>query len=304
MSLNEFEKAQKAYDSNQFKECDLEKILDNFQKIIKENKDEIEEIKKIEKTNFDFDIEKILENNEKVKVDIEQIKRPDNFIVSKYWDSIGVIGVVFNGNVYVLLELLKKMLLTKNSMIFCTNDKMYALTNLIVLYFKQALKICDYDEEIVQVINSKNYEEIFNHNNTLKKIIVIGNNDLQNKILSKSKIEVIRSGYGNFDLYIEDIMDFDFLKKILMINNVEKNIYINRKISKEDIEKLEIEDYTEIEDVEECIRDININSARYSSSIFTKDGNNANKFLKLVKSKNGKEYLKAIFQKAQWLQQQ
>ena len=48
---------------------------------------------------------------------------------------------------------------------------------------------------------------------------------------------------------------------------------------------MNITEYTEIDNVEECIRDMNINSAGYSSSIFTKNPVNANKFLKLVKSK-------------------
>lgn len=285
MNLNEFEQAQIAYNNMQFKECNIKKILDNFQEIIVKNKDEIEKICKIEKINSNL-FEKDIYNNEKIKKEIEQRKREDNFIVSKFKDSIGVVGIIFDGNVYVTIELLKKMILTKNAIVFCLSDKKYAITNLIVLYFRQALKLCGCDENLVQAINSQNYEEMYKHNNILKKIIVIGNKDLQNQVLSKSKIEVITSGYNCFDLYIEDIIDIELIKRIINISDIELYIYINSKISKENIEKLGIDDYTEVQSVEECIRDININSSGYSSSIFTKNNDNANKFLKLIKSKN------------------
>ena len=127
---------------------------------------------------------------------------------------------------------------------------------------------------------------MYNHNNILSKIIVIGDKELQDKVISNSKIEVTISGYGNYDLYIENVLDIDLLRKILSIKNAKFNIYIHKNISDEIIKQLNIEDYTEIENVEECIRDININSAKFGSSIFTNNGENANKFLKLVKSKN------------------
>ncbi len=227
-----------------------------------------------------------INQTKRIKTEIEQTKRKDNFIVAKYKENLGVVGIMFNGDIYVTIELLKRLLYTKNAMIFCTNNEMYAITNLIILYFKQALKICGYDEEIVQVINSNDYSEMYNHNNIIKKIIVVGNKDLQNKVLAKSNVEVITSGYGNFDIYIEEILDFNLIKEIIKIKDIELNIYVNKYINAEEIEKLEIDDYTEVENIDECIRDININSAGYSSSIFTKNPENANKFLKLVKSKN------------------
>ena len=289
MDLNEFEKAQFAYDGMQMKEYDINNVMKKFSEIINENKNEISKIVKIENSNnFFVDIDSILniKNRKKINTELEQRKREDNFIVSKYKENYGVLGIIFNGDTYVTIELLKMLLNTKNAMIFCTSNKRFAITKLIILYFKQALKICGYDEEIVQIINSENYIEMYNHNNILKKIIVIGNKDLQNSVLSKSNMEVIKSGYGSFDLYIEDIMDIDLIKKIINEENIELNIYINKNIEPNQIENLEIDDYTEIENIEECIRDVNINSAGYSSSIFTKNPENANKFLKLVRSKN------------------
>ena len=290
MNLNEFEKAYIAFNNMQLIEFDHNKVIEKFKEIISKNSEEILKILKIEKKyNPIKNIDNILLNinqTKRIKTEIEQTKRKDNFIVAKYKENLGVVGIMFNGDIYVTIELLKRLLYTKNAMIFCTNNEMYAITNLIILYFKQALKICGYDEEIVQVINSNDYSEMYNHNNIIKKLIVVGNKDLQNKVLAKSNVEVITSGYGNFDIYIEEILDFNLIKEIIKIKDIELNIYVNKYINAEEIEKLEIDDYTEVENIDECIRDININSAGYSSSIFTKNPENANKFLKLVKSKN------------------
>ena len=290
MNLNEFEKAYIAFNNMQLIEFDHNKVIEKFKEIISKNSEEILKILKIEKKyNPIKNIDNILLNinqTKRIKTEIEQTKREDNFIVAKYKENLGVVGIMFNGDIYVTMELLKRLLYTKNAMIFCTNNEMYAITNLIILYFKQALKICGYDEEIVQVINSNDYSEMYHHNNIIKKIIVVGNKDLQNKVLAKSNVEVITSGYGNFDIYIEEILDFNLIKEIIKIKDIELNIYVNKNIDEEEIEKLGIDDYTEVENIDECIRDININSAGYSSSIFTKNPENANKFLKLVKSKN------------------
>lgn len=291
MELNEFEKAQIAYDETCFKERINQKVIDDFYKIIKSNIEDINKIYKIEKENNNSfeSIEEVLEKtniNNKNKYEIGQRKREDGFLVAKYKESIGVIGVVYNGDPYITISLALNAILSKNAIIFCTNNKMYALTNLLTLYLQQALEQNGYNKELVQVINSIDYSEIYNHNNIIRKIIVIGDKNLQDKVISEAKVDVITSGYGNYDLYIEDILDINLIKKILDIKNANFNVYLHKNIAKEITEKFDIEDYTEIENVEECIRDININSAGYGSSIFTTNGENANKFLKMVKSKN------------------
>ena len=291
MELNEFEKAQIAYNENCLKERINQKVVEDYYKIIKSNIEELNKIYEIDKENNNCfeSIEEILEKtniNNKIKYEIEQRKREDGFLIAKYKESIGVIGVVFNGDPYLTITLAITAILNKNAIIFCTNNKMYALTNLLKLYLQQALEQNGYNKELVQVINSTDYSEIYNHNNIIRKIIVIGNKNLQDKVMSQAKVDVLASGYGNYDLYIEDILDINLIKKILDIKNANFNVYLHKNIAKEITEKINVEDYTEIENVEECIRDININSARYGSSIFTTNGENANKFLKIVKSKN------------------
>ena len=291
MELNEFEKAQIAFDETCLKERINQKVIDDFYKIIKSNIEDINIIYKIEEENNNSfkSIDEVLKKvniSNKINYEIEQRKREDGFLVAKYKESIGVIGVVYNGDPYITVTLALNAILSKNAIIFCTNNKMYALTNLISLYLQQALEQNGYNKELVQVINSTDYSEIYKHNNIIRKIIVIGDKDLQDKVINEAKVDVTVSGYGNYDLYIEDILDINLIKKILEIKQANFNIYLHKNIAKEITENFDIEDYTEIENVEECIRDININSAGYGSSIFTTNGENANKFLKMIKSKN------------------
>lgn len=294
MELNEFEKAQDAYNEMQFENFERGFIKSVCDLILK-NKDEIQKIYNIEEKygNICESIESILnhikENMKKYNQNSHksiQRKNSDNFIVGKYQESLGVLGVIYDGNPYITIELALKAISTKNAIIFCTNNQRYAITNLIVLYFKQILKEYGYSMELIQAINSDDYEEMFNHNTILSRLIVIGNKNLQNKCQSKSKIEVITSGYNCYDLYIENIMDEQLIKKILNVKDIELNIYINKNIASKQIELLGIDEYTEVDSAEECIRDININSAGYCSSIFSNSGEVANKFLKLVKTKN------------------
>lgn len=288
MNLNEFERAQLAYNKTQLIEYDYDEIIKSFDEIINYNEKEILGILQKDNNYYSsFDISNVLKSR-KNSNNIEALKREseDSFITSIYRDNFGVLGIIFDGNIFVTIELLKILINTKNAMIFWTNNENSTITNLLVRYFKQALKKYGYDEEIVQVINSDNYAEMYNHNNILKKLIAIGNTDLQNSVIADSKIEVLKSGFGCFDIYIENIIDFDLIKKILKEENLEVNLYISKEIEPEKIDELGIDEYTEIENIDECIRDININSAGYSSSIFTSNPDNANMFSKLVKSKN------------------
>ena len=94
MELNEFEKAQIAYDETCLKKRINQKVIDDFYKIIKSNIEEINKIYKIEKENNNSfeSIEEVLEKisiNNKFKYEIEQRKREDGFLVAKYKESIG-----------------------------------------------------------------------------------------------------------------------------------------------------------------------------------------------------------------------
>lgn len=291
MENNEFEKAKIAYDEALLKENLENNFKDDVVKELQDTKESFNELKEIDEKNGSYveDFDSIIDiiNKCEIRSNKEvQRKREDGYIVGKYRDSIGVIGVISNSSLYPVIEIVLKAILTKNSVIVCTNDKLFVTIRYIITAIKTVLKKYGYPEDLVSVINSENYEEMYKHYNLINEIIVVGNKELQISAISKSKNKLVLSGYGCYDIYIEDILDIELIKKILKISNIELNIYINSNISKEDIEALGIEEYTEVETDDECIRDISINSAGYSSAIFTKNGENGNKFLKGVKTKN------------------
>lgn len=286
--------ARKSYENVNQKDINLKEIINIFKEKIISNQKEIEQIIMIENNyndnqlNFE-EILKIIDNQifiDKPLKTIEEVKTIDGFIKGKYYDSLGVLGVIYNGDIYVTIKMMLMAINTKNAMIFCTNNKLYAINKMLVLIMQQILKEININENLIQVINSVDYVDMYGHDSMFDQFIVIGNKNMQVSVWKKCGIPILNSGYNCFDFYIEDVLDYELIKKILEIKNIDLNLYINKKISAELTEKLNIEDYTEIENVEECIRDIKLNSAKYSSSIMTKDKENASKFLKMVKSKN------------------
>lgn len=288
--MNEFEVAQIEYEKMQLEKRISKKFVEDFYSEILDCKEDFKKIAGIESKygNFCENMEDILKRIEPEKVDEREInkKDEDGFVITKYKESLEVLGLIFNGDPYVAIEVISKAAMTKNALIICTNDKMYATNKLIVLCAQRALKKYGYSQEIVQILNSENYEELFKHNNIIKKLIVVGDKKLQDEVAKKAEVDCIFSGYGNYDVYIEDLVDADFIKKVIEVKGVNFNIYVNKKIAEDEIDNLGIEDYTEVESTKECIRDININSAGFSSCIFTHDGKNANDFIKLTRTKN------------------
>ena len=120
---------------------------------------------------------------------------------------------------------------------------------------------------------------MLSNSTSINKVIAIGNRNFQDKIRKVSKVEVISKGYNYFDLYIEDLTNLTFIKKIV---KEEENIDIYVKIGL----KVPFEDYIEVEDIDEAIAQINFNTSGYSSSIFTDNNQNASAFLREVKTDN------------------
>lgn len=288
--MNEFEAAQIEYEKMQLEKRISKKFVEDFYSEILDSKEDFKKIARIESKygNFCENMEDILKRIEPEKVDEREFnkKDEDGFVITKYKESLGVLGLIFSGDPYVAIEVISKAVMTKNAVIICTNDKMYATNKLIVLCAQRGLKKYGYSPEIVQILNSEDYEELYKHNNIIKKLLVVGDKKMQEKAVRKAEVDCSLSGYGNYDVYIEDIVDAELIKKVINVEGVNFNIYINKNITEDEIMDLGIEDYTEVESTRECIRDININSAGYSSSIFTHNGQNANDFLKLIRTKN------------------
>lgn len=268
---------------------DGKKVAQNIFELLNENKESIEKANKIDvknnngfKINFDMfqKLKSEINNIEDVyrKV-ISMNKNENNYLEGKQIDNLGTICLVYDGNTYCLLELVIKAILTHNSIIITSeSDYMKATNELIVILVQRILEAYNIDRNLVQILYTSRLEELLANSTSINKVIAIGNKNFQDKIRKVSKVEVISKGYNYFDLYIEDLANLDFIKKIIKEENID--IYVKSGL------KVPFEDYIEVEDIEEAIAQINFNTSGYSSSIFTDNNLNASVFLREVKTDN------------------
>lgn len=269
---------------------DGKKIVQSIFELLEESKESIEKANKIDakndngfKINFDMfqKLKSEINNIEDVyrKV-ISMNKNENNYLEGKQTDNLGTICLVYDGSTYCLLELVLKAILTHNSIIITSeSDYMKATNELIVILVRRALEAYNIDKNLVQILYTSRIEELLSNSTSINKVIAIGNRNFQNKIRKASKVEVISKGYNYFDLYIEDLTNLTFIKRIVK-EDENIDIYVKSGL------KVPFEDYIEVEDIDEAIAQINFNTSGYSSSIFTDDNQNASVFLREVKADN------------------
>ena len=211
---------------------------------------------------------------------ISMNQNENNYLEGKQTDNLGTICLVYDGNTYCLLELVLKAILTHNSIIITSeSDYMKATNELIVILIQRILEAYNIDRNLVQMLYTSRIEELLLNSTSINKVFAIGNKSFQDRIRKASKVEVISKGYNYFDLYIEDLTNLTFIKKIV---KEEENIDIYVKSGL----KVPFDDYIEVEDIDEATAQINFNTSGYSSSIFTDNNQNASVFLREVKADN------------------
>lgn len=269
---------------------DGKKVVQNIFELLDENKEGLEKANKIDiknnngfKLNFDM-FQKL--NNEINAIEdvyrkvISMNQNENNYLEGKQTDNLGTICLIYDGNTYCLLELVLKAILTHNSIIITSeSDYMKATNELIVILIQRILKAYNIDKDLVQILYTSRIEELLSNSTSINKVFAIGNKGFQDRIRKESKVEVINKGYNYFDLYIEDLTNLTFIKKIV---KEEENIDIYVKNGLE----VPFEDYIEVEDIDEAIAQINFNTSGYSSSIFTDNNQNASIFLREIKADN------------------
>ena len=203
----------------------------------------------------------------------------DNLLTSKVYSSLGIIHVIFDGNTYTMLEIILLSLITHNTTIFSYNGYMLGTNGLLINFVQTLLDEKGYKKEMFQHSFNLKPELFFDNFKTINKTIIIGNTDLQNKYSKLCPNSLLISGYNNFDIYIDDLENLEVIKKIVD-QKLNINLYINSNLN------IKSETAVFVEDIDEVITLINYNSSGYSSSIFTKNNENASKFIRNVNSRN------------------
>ena len=248
---------------------DGKKVVQNIFELLDENKEGLEKANKIDikynngfKLNFDM-FQKL--NNEINAIEdvyrkvISMNQNENNYLEGKQTDNLGTICLIYDGNTYCLLELVLKAILTHNSIIITSeSDYMKATNELIVILIQRILKAYNIDKDLVQILYTSRIEELLSNSTSINKVFAIGNKGFQDRIKKASKVEIISKGYNYFDLYIEDLTNLTFIKKIV---KEEENIDIYVKDGLE----VPFEDYIEV---------------------FTDNNQNASVFLREIKADN------------------
>lgn len=268
---------------------DGKKVAQSIFELLDENKESIEKANKIDVKNnngfkINFDMFQKLNNeinsiNDVYRKVISMNQNENNYLEGKQTDNLGTICLVYDGNTYCLLELVLKAILTHNSIIITSeSDYMKATNELIVILIQRILEAYSIDRNLVQMLYTSRIEELLLNSTSINKVFAIGNKSFQDRIRKVSKVEVISKGYNYFDLYIEDLTNLTFIKKIVKEENID--IYVKSGL------KVPFDDYIEVEDIDEAIAQLNFNTSGYSSSIFTDNNQNASVFLREVKADN------------------
>ena len=270
-------------------EKNIKMIIYNIKKSLNINKDLIEETNKLDIKNkngfiLDFNIiNNIFSNIDKDNLyykDVTLSKRDikENIIYGKEIMNIGNVIVINDKNPYILIEMIIRNIKAGNKLILANNAYMYLTNKLIIKLVQDILEEFNISRNLIQLYVTDNYDSLLSNYANIDLVICIGNANLQKLILNKSKNKTIISGYENFDLYIDDIKDIDFLNKIIN-SNLDISLYINSNLN------IDYPTAILVNDCDEAIKQINYNGSKFSSSIFTNSSINASKFINRVNSK-------------------
>lgn len=270
-------------------EKNIKMIIYNIKKSLNINKDLIEETNKLDINNkngfiLDFNvINNIFSNIDKDNLyykDVTLSKRDikEKIIYGKEIMNIGNVIVINDKNPYILIEMIIRNIKAGNKLIIANNTYMYLTNKLIIKLVQDILEEFNISRNLIQLYVTDNYDSLLSNYANIDLVICIGNANLQKLILNKSKNKTIISGYENFDLYIDDIKDIDFLNKIIN-SNLDISLYINSNLN------IDYPTAILVNDCDEAIKQINYNGSKFSSSIFTNSSINASKFINQVNSK-------------------
>lgn len=267
----------------------IKSIIMQMKKAFESNKKIIEQANSIDQKNnngfiLDFNvIDNIFtdlkeENIFYGDVILSQKDENKNIIYGTQIMDYGNVIVITDGNPYITIEMAIRNIMAGNTTIFANEGFMFGTNQLLIQIMQSVLEIFSLSKNLIQMYVSESFDEVLANFSNIDLVVCIGNHNLQNLVLNKSKNKTIVSGYENFDLYIEDATHIDFLNKMLD-TGLNIQVYINSDIN------LDYPNAIIVSDIEEAIAQINYNGSRYSSAIFTAETKNASKFIKEVKSK-------------------
>lgn len=243
-------------------------LIDKIEKnLIKNKKNNLQKAFDLDYKEWEIKIsfEKLIELIAKIKEKEYLPKFTKQEIVS----GIGKILLVTNQNPYLIFNFCLNAIYTNNYVDVMLEEKMLATNKVLLEIIKKSLDELKLDSNIINYIES-NKNEIVSKQDDYDLLYYFGNKkeyiDFSKRIHIDSKFE----NFGEIYVYIEDNIFEDILKEIdkfAYINEIKVN-YFEKELEK---------------NIEQINKNNNINKI---SVIFTKNIDNAYKFIKYVKSEN------------------
>ena len=145
-----------------------------------------------------------------------------------------------------------------------------------------------YGEEIKEILKNNEkptglIEINFSEDESIAKeefdsLILIGNRETQEKYCNYN-YDIIKSGYGYCEIYIDDLNNESVIKEIIKNSEFKLKIYVNSNL------QTDIYGY-KVDSCEEAIKSINKQGARFASVIFSDNPNCQKIFLKRCKAQH------------------
>lgn len=268
---------------------DIKNIFNELKDAINMNRDLIIEANNIdlEKGNgipIDFEVINNIFNNildENIffgDVVLMEKNDDDKIIYGKQVMDTGNVLVVNDGNPFVIFELAIRNIIAGNTSIFLNDGYMYATNKVLIGIIQSIFERKKLSKYFVQLYIDNDYNDALKNFANIDLVICVGSHEEQLNILKNSKVKTIVSGYENFDIYIEDTNNIEFINKI---NSLGLNIqyYVRNDVD------IQLPNSIIVDDIDEAIAQINYNGSRFSTSIFTDSRENAIKFIRDIKSK-------------------
>ena len=248
-----------------------EKVLNLFDKI----KEEFIKGKKVLEKGFDLDLKEwdIKIEFEKVIQIIDNMKNNEYlpvFSKEKIVDGVGRIGLVSNGNPYLILNFVLSCIYTNNKVDVILRDKMLASNKVLLECIIKVFKNEKLDLNTVTFTEVVSKDKVIGMQDGYDLLYYFGNKE---EYINYSKRLHIDSKFENFgEMYV--YIDSEEFKSYLL--EIDKFAYIN---------EIKVNYYTESLD-KASKRINNKNNINKISVIFTKNIEKAYEFIKTIKSEN------------------
>lgn len=216
-----------------------DKIIENANAILEENKKDIENAQKqnyksayIERLTLNNDkvlyMADTLKNVAKLKDVIDQFDSmqtlENGLVVGKKRVPLGVVALIFESRPNMIVDAFSLCLKSGNAVIL-RGGKEAILTNIkITQIIQEALEYIGYNKNFVQLISNTDRELVsilVKQNKYIDVIIPRGSKTLIDSVVLNSTVPVIETGVGNCHMYVDKYADIK--KAISVVNNAKTN---------------------------------------------------------------------------------